>query len=66
VTAASIFSSVLRGSFRVSFWLTRCRKSSKFVCLLLQRGCFSRFIACVVSMTKTGERSEHRSKHDCL
>jgi hypothetical protein len=55
LTAASIFSSVLRGTFRVSFSLTRCRKSSQFVYLLLKHGCFSWFLVCVVSVAKTGE-----------
>jgi hypothetical protein len=64
LTATSIFSSVSRGTSRVNFSLTRCRKSSQFVCLLLEHGCFSRCIACVVSVTKTGESSEDRSKHD--
>jgi hypothetical protein len=54
LTAALIFSSALRGTFRVSFSLTRCRKSSRFVYLLLKHGCFSQFFACVVSVTKTG------------
>jgi hypothetical protein len=51
VTAASISSSVLRGTFKVSFSLTRCQKSYKFVYLLLKHDCFSRFFACVVSVT---------------
>jgi hypothetical protein len=55
LTAASIFSSGLRENCRVSFSLTRCQKSSKFVYLLLKHGCFSRFFACFVNVTKTGE-----------
>jgi hypothetical protein len=57
LTAALTFSSVLRGPFGVSFSLTRCRKSSRFVGfvrLLLKHGYFSRFLARLVSVTKTG------------
>jgi hypothetical protein len=55
LTVASIFSSVLRGTFRVNFSLTRCRKPSQFVYLLPKHSYFSRFLADVVNVTKTGE-----------
>jgi hypothetical protein len=42
----------------------RCLKSTQFVCLLLKLGCFSWFSARDVSVIKTGEWSEDRSKHD--
>jgi hypothetical protein len=57
-------SSVLRETFKVSFSLTRQIKSSQFVCFLLRLGCFSLFCATAVSVIKTGEWSEDRSKHD--
>jgi hypothetical protein len=40
LTAASISSSVLRGTFRVTLSLIRCLKSSQFDCLLHRLGCF--------------------------
>jgi hypothetical protein len=45
LTVASIFSSVLSGTFRDSFSLPKCRKASQFVpvYLLLKYGCFSSF-----------------------
>jgi hypothetical protein len=48
LTAASISSSVLRETFKVSLWLMRCLKSPQFVCLLLKLGCFSWFSACAL------------------
>jgi hypothetical protein len=55
LTAASIFSSVLRETFKVSLLLTSCLKSSRFVCLLLKLGCFSWFSSCAFSVIRTGE-----------
>jgi hypothetical protein len=55
LSAASIFSLVLRETFKVNLWLMRCLKSSQFVCLLLKPGYFSWLSACAVSVIKTGE-----------
>jgi hypothetical protein len=58
LTAASIFSFVLSGTFRDSSSLTKCRKASQFVYLLLNYGCFSLFCTCLVSVTNTGKWSD--------
>jgi hypothetical protein len=50
LTAASIFSSVLSGTFRDSFTLTKFWKTSQFVYMLLKYGCFSWFCTCAVSL----------------
>jgi hypothetical protein len=45
----------------------RCLKLSQFICVLLELGCFSWFSACavsVISVIKTRDWSEDRSKHD--
>jgi hypothetical protein len=59
-----IVSSVLKERFKITFSLMRRLKSFQFVWLLLKLGCFSWFSAYAVSVIKTYERSEGRSKHD--
>jgi hypothetical protein len=50
LTAASISSSVLRETFQVNLCLMRYLKSSLFVCLLLQLGCFSWLSTCDLNL----------------
>jgi hypothetical protein len=63
LTAASIFSSVLSGTFRESFLLAKCWKASQFVYLLLKYSCFSWSCACVVSVMIAADWSDERSKY---
>jgi hypothetical protein len=63
-TAASISSSVLRGTCRLSVSLIRCLKLSQFVFLLYRLGCFFWFSACVDSLARTEDWLEDMSKHD--
>jgi hypothetical protein len=64
LTVSSKSSSVLKETFKVNLMLISCLKSSQFLCLLFNPGCFSWFSACASSLIKTGEWSEDRSKHD--
>jgi hypothetical protein len=64
-TAAAVSSAVLRGICRVSRTVMRFLNSSKLVCRLHRLGVGSRRRACGEIVTKIGEWSEERSKHDC-